>query len=232
MTDSDTAGTGVGEVRAAAEQLKRAVDRHLAAIEERAGESDPTVQDAYSALHDAAHRYDDLLFEVHDEVTPFVFTEGARPLGLAGEDEYDVEPESVSMLARWDFEIEDRDAVIEAGRTAAREAWVDDAEELTGGEVADIGDAFARLIDAYGHDDLVDRAEDFGLVRQGGTTWLVAGDPAAGEDWMDDPFSDVGEDRLIYRVDEIFTTGPEEDAEAYGEGAEEYGAGAEDDRAI
>jgi hypothetical protein len=190
------------------------------------------VQDAYGALHEAARRYDDLLFEVHDEVTPFVFATAVPGSGLTDDDEYDVEPESVSMLARWDFAIDDPDAVIAAGRDAPREPWVDDAEDLTEGEAAGIGAAFARLIDAYGHDELVDRAEEFGLVRQGATTWLLASEPTDGEEWMDDPFAEVAEDRLIYRVDEIFTTGLDEP------GGEEYedddGAAGddEDDRAI
>jgi hypothetical protein len=84
-----------------------------------------------------------------------------------------------------------------------------DAEEQSE-EAVDVGDAFGRLVDAYGHDVLVDRAEEFGLTRRGATTWLLAAVPTDSEEWMDDPFTDVDEDKLIYRVDEIFTTGLEE----------------------
>jgi hypothetical protein len=203
------AAGGGSDVRRAAEALKRAVDSHLAAVEARSGESDPVVQDAYTALHDAAQRYDDLLFEVHDEVTPFVFSESARTLDLVDDEEYEVEPEWVSMFARWDFAVDDRDALMGAGRIAAHEPWMPDGEEQAE-EAADLGDAFGRLVDAYGHDVLVDRAEEFGLTRKGATTWLLAATPAENEEWMDDPFTDVDEDKLIYRVDEIFTTGLEE----------------------
>jgi hypothetical protein len=209
MTDAPTAA-GASDVRIAAEALKRAIDRHLAAVEARSGESDPLVQDAYTTLHDSAQRYDDLLFEVYDEVTPFVFTEEPRSPDLVGEEEeYEVEPEWVSMLARWDFAVDDRDALLAAGGIAAREPWMREAAELPE-EVSDTGDAFGRLVDAYGHDVLVDRAEEFGLARQGATTWLLRAEPTEGEEWMDDPFADVDEGRLLYRVDEIFTTGLEE----------------------
>jgi hypothetical protein len=209
MTDAPMAAGGGNDVRRAADALKRAVDSHLAAVEARSGESDPVVQDAYTALHDAAQRYDDLLFEVHDEVTPFVFSEGTRTLDLVEDEEYQVEPEWVSMLARWDFAVGDRDGLMDAGRVATNQSWVQDAEEQSE-EAADLGDAFGQLLDAYGHDVLVDRAEEFGLTRKGATTWLLAAAPTEGEEWMDDPFSNIDEDKLIYRVDEIFTTGIEE----------------------
>jgi hypothetical protein len=209
MTDAPIAAGGVSDVRRAAEALKQAVDSHLAAVEARSGESDPVVQDAYTALHDAAQRYDDLLFEVHDEVTPFVFSEGARTLDVVDDEAYEVEPEWVSMFARWEFAVDDREALMDAGRIAAHEPWMHGAEEQSEQE-ADVGDAFGRLVDAYGHDVLVDRAEEFGLTRKGATTWLLAAAPTDGEEWMDDPFADVDEDKLIYRVDEIFTTGLEE----------------------
>jgi hypothetical protein len=138
-----------------------------------------------------------------------VFSEGARTLDVVDDEEYEVEPEWVSMFARWEFAVDDREALMEAGRIAAHEPWMHDAEEQSE-EAADVGDAFGRLVDAYGHDVLVDRAEEFGLTRKGATTWLLAAAPTDGEEWMDDPFTDVDEDKLIYRVDEIFATGLEE----------------------
>ena len=59
------------QVRLAAEALKNAIDRHLAAVESRVDELDPSVLEAFDALAAAAEEYDELLYAVHDEVTPF-----------------------------------------------------------------------------------------------------------------------------------------------------------------
>ena len=68
---SDAAQPTASDVRAAAEAVKAAIDRHLAAIENRTGDDDPEVYEAFDALATAAEVYDELLYEVHDEVTPF-----------------------------------------------------------------------------------------------------------------------------------------------------------------
>lgn len=212
MTDAPTATSRLEDVRAAAAAVKSAIDRHLAAVEARTGEGDLAVQDAYTDLHDAAERYDDLLFETYDEVTPFVLTEPPHAMQLAGAEDQDgdAEPAAVSMLARWELEIVDRDAVIEAGRAAIRKPWMQAAEEAADfDQASDLSLAFSQLIDVYGRDELAERADDFGLARLGVTTWLVAGDEVADDDeWMETAFSDVDDQRLIYRVDEV-----EEDAE-------------------
>lgn len=214
MTDAQLTAARLEDVRAAAGSLKAAIDRHLAAVEARTGEGDVAVQDSYTELHDAAERYDDLLFEVYDEVTPFVLAEG--PHGAVAEvadvGEAAVEPSYVSLLARWDLEIVDRDALVEAGHSAAREPWIQEAEGAEDfDEASDISMAFGQLIDAYGRDQLVDRAEDFGLTRQGMTTWLVGLEAPDDEEWMDAAFSDIDERRLVYRVDEIYLDEDEEE---------------------
>jgi hypothetical protein len=71
------------QVRAAVEVLKAALDAHLAAVEARSGENDPQVQAAYDALASAGEAYDDALFSVYEEVTPF------GPVESAEEDEDD-----------------------------------------------------------------------------------------------------------------------------------------------
>ena len=63
------------DVRAAAERLKSAIDRHLEACVDKGGEEDPTVQAAYDALREAAKSYDDALFDAYDEVTPLEFSD-------------------------------------------------------------------------------------------------------------------------------------------------------------
>lgn len=204
---SDSAAVSV-PVRAAAEALKQAIDRHLAAVEARTGESDPAVQVAYTELHDVASRYDDLLFEHHDEVTPFIFadsTEDGAEAELDGYDEQaDGPPRWVSIASRWNLEIVDVDALLDAGALAYLAthpgAGHEDAEE----EAGTVAKALNQLLDAYGERGLVERAEDCGLRPRGSTSWLLATDPVVGEDWMDAPFDDVDPDVLLYRIDELY----------------------------
>lgn len=210
MTDTVTAD--VEEVRAAAAALKAAIDRHLAAVEAREGEgeNDIDVQQAYSELHDAAQRYDDLLFEVYDEVTPFVLAESSdeTEADIGGADEV-TETGWVSMLARWDFEIVDRDDLITAGLSAATSGGIaepsanEDDRDATQA-AGSLSTAFSQLVDAYGRDELAARSADFGLAAHGVTTWIVEADPVDDESWMDEAFMGVDEERLLYRLDEVY----------------------------
>lgn len=68
---SDAALPTVAEVRAAAEAVKAALDRHLAAVERRIGDEDPDVYAAFNELAAASEVYDELLYDRYDEVTPF-----------------------------------------------------------------------------------------------------------------------------------------------------------------
>lgn len=67
---SDAAQPSAAEVRAAAEAVKAALDRHLDAVERRSGQDDPAVYAAFDELAAAAEVYDELLYETYDEVTP------------------------------------------------------------------------------------------------------------------------------------------------------------------
>lgn len=67
---SDAAQPSAAEVRAAAEAVKAALDRHLDAVERRSGEDDPAVYAAFDELAAAAEVYDELLYDTYDEVTP------------------------------------------------------------------------------------------------------------------------------------------------------------------
>jgi hypothetical protein len=55
----------------ALDDLTDALEAHLVACTRSTGEADPAVQAAYTALREAASRYDDLLFTLLDEVTPW-----------------------------------------------------------------------------------------------------------------------------------------------------------------
>ena len=63
---SDAVQPTAAEVRAAAEAVKTALDRHLAAVERRSGEDDQAVYEAFNELAAAAETYDELLYDRYD----------------------------------------------------------------------------------------------------------------------------------------------------------------------
>jgi hypothetical protein len=189
---SDTSPSAA-DVRAAADALKQAIDRHLQAVENRAGEQDEQVQDAYAALHAAAELYDDLLFEVHDEVTPFSFV--APP--VAGPDADEIN--SISVVARRDYDIVDSEQLLSVGRSLF--AADQEAAEVVDG-VDDVSSAVAVLFDRYELEGFDARAEETGLLPAGATTWVLPGLPPRGdEEWVDAPFVAVADADVIYRID-------------------------------
>ena len=117
---SDAAQPTAAEVRAAAEAVKTALDRHLAAVERRTGEDDPAVYEAFNELAAAAEEYDELLYDRYDEVTPFEIpgTEDTLPPYTGPE-----EPNALSVLIRRDY------AVVEPQRLLAQAQRVEAVEE-------------------------------------------------------------------------------------------------------
>src|SRR4051812_24917044 len=99
----DVAQPTIAEVRSAAEAVKAAIDRHLAAVEARTGENDPGVAGAYAALAEAAEAYDELLYDTYDEVTPFEVPHETDLSQYADPDD----PEAISVLIRRDYLIAD-----------------------------------------------------------------------------------------------------------------------------
>lgn len=212
MSEPTTASTSRRDaVRGAAEAVKQALDRHLAAVEARSGEQDLAVQDAYDALHDAAADYDDLLFETYDEVTPFAFIEPESVPVPAPDAQPDAhEAERVTLLARWDLDVAEPEVLLEAGREAVRSERPDDdiAEAVADGEqdqVRSTSRAIYQVLHASGLGGLVERAEDLGLRPRGATTWVLESDRSEG-DWMAAPFAGADEERLVYRFDEVWET--------------------------
>jgi hypothetical protein len=207
------------DVIAAAETLKRAVDAHLYAVAARRGEDDPAVQDAYDALRTAAEAYDEILFEVYDEVTPFDFSAGAESTADGDEEVEDLPlvPDTLSVLLRRDYDVVDPDMLVIAGRAAraevdgaARLATADDdlpegALDIADADDAQVGSAIYHLVHAYGVDGLHVRAEEIGLEPTGGTLWLL--DELDGE-IDDDPFGGIDEEKLRLRLDELYAVDP------------------------
>lgn len=185
------------EVRQAAEALKSAIDAHLRAVEARVDELDPAVLEAFDALAAAAEEYDELLYAVHDEVTPFEVMAEPQP-DYAGSDEI----EALSVFIRRDYLVADPDALAAAARTAA---------EGVDPETATTRTALLDIFDSYDADEIAYRAEELGLQPGDSTMWVVAADPEGVVGWHDDPFSEVPTDLVLYRDDVIDEEAEEED---------------------
>lgn len=189
-------------LQAALDKLTEALATHLHACLARTGEADIAVQSAYTALRNAAERYDDLLFESLDEVTPWEFPEGPNT-DVEYEDGEDATPGSVGVLVRRDYEIGDTDELMSAGREAYGELYPQDPEQSAATDVSHPGRALYQMLHAYGVDGLDERAEDAGLRPRGGTVWVQALAEDDDDTLTNDPFSVADEELLVYRVDEI-----------------------------
>jgi hypothetical protein len=189
----------------ALDELTDALEAHLAACIESTGEADAAVQEAYTALRDAASRYDDLLFTVLDEVTPWEFAEGphAEAEVRAEVEEREDRLTAIALLLRRDYSVADDDAMLAAARQAYAELNPDDTDEMADADVDRAGRALYQLLLAYGVDGLDQRAELAGLVRHGGTLWMQEIDEADVSTLAEDPFGVADEQALVYRLDEV-----------------------------
>jgi hypothetical protein len=193
---SDAAQPTAAEVRAAAEAVKTALDRHLAAVEGRSGEDDPAVYDAFNELAAAAETYDELLYDRYDEVTPFEIpgAEEALPPYTGPE-----EPSAVSVLIRRDYAVADQQRLLaQAGRIEAA-----DAEIVTGeGMAGTVHGALGILFGEYEPDEIASRHKEFGLEEGDSTLWVTAADePAEPGEWLEEPFDQVDPQQVVCRFD-------------------------------
>ncbi|MGW6397665.1 hypothetical protein [Streptomyces sp. NPDC055134] len=200
---SDAAQPTAAEVRAAAEAVKAALDRHLAAVERRSGEDDPAVYEAFNELAAAAEEYDELLYDRYDEVTPFEIpgTEDSLPPYTGPE-----EPNALSVLIRRDY------AVVEPQRLLAQAQRVADVEaesDLVDGAAAAVGTigssvhaALGVLFGEFEPDEIASRHKEFGLEEGDSTLWVTASDePAEPGEWLDAPFDQADPQRVVCRFD-------------------------------
>ncbi|MFG2880799.1 hypothetical protein ACGFYV_00425 [Streptomyces sp. NPDC048297] len=195
---SDAAQPTAAEVRAAAEAIKTALDRHLAAVERRSGEDDPAVYEAFNQLAAAAEVYDELLYDRYDEVTPFEIpgAEDALP-PYAGPEE----PNAISVLIRRDY------AVAEPQRLLAQAQRVEAAEYELVGAADDEGagtvpGALGILFGEFEPDEIASRHKEFGLEEGDSTLWVTAADePAEPGEWLEAPFEQVDPQRVVCRFD-------------------------------
>ncbi|GAA0293513.1 hypothetical protein ACKI1I_08820 [Streptomyces turgidiscabies] len=192
---SDAAQPTAAEVRAAAEAVKTALDRHLAAVERRSGEDDPDVYEAFNQLAAAAEVYDELLYDRYDEVTPFEIpgTDDALP-PYAGPEE----PNALSVLIRRDY------AVVEPQRLLAQAQRVEAADDDGAGvEVSGtVHGALGILFGEFEPDEIASRHKEFGLEEGDSTLWVTAADESADPgEWLEAPFDQVDAERVVCRFD-------------------------------
>jgi hypothetical protein len=191
---SDAAQSTAAEVRAAAEAVKTALDRHLAAVERRSGEDDPAVYEAFNELAAAAEEYDELLYDRYDEVTPFEIpgTEDMPP--YTGPEA----PSALSVLIRRDY------TVAEPQRLLAQAQRVEAAEEpaVAEGAASTVHGALGLLFGEFEPDEIASRHKEFGLEEGDSTLWVTAADDTAepGE-WLEAPFEQVDPQRVVCRFD-------------------------------
>ncbi|MFI1925281.1 MULTISPECIES: hypothetical protein [unclassified Streptomyces] len=192
---SDAAQPTAAEVRAAAEAVKTALDRHLAAVERRTGEDDPAVYEAFNELAAAAEVYDELLYDRYDEVTPFEIPGAEDSLPpYAGPEE----PNALSVLIRRDY------AVAEPQRLLAQAQRIEAADgEGAGGAVSDtVHGALGILFGEFEADEIASRHKEFGLEEGDSTLWVLAADePAEPGEWLETPFEQADPGRVVCRFD-------------------------------
>ncbi|MBQ1000645.1 hypothetical protein [Streptomyces sp. RK62] len=193
---SDAVQPTAAEVRAAAEAVKTALDRHLAAVERRSGEDDPAVYEAFNELAAAAEVYDELLYDRYDEVTPFEIpgAEDALPPYTGPE-----EPSAVSVLIRRDY------SVVEPQRLRAQAERIEAADFEDGADTEASGTVHGALGVLFGEfepDEIASRHKEFGLEEGDSTLWVIASDEQADPgEWLEAPFEGADPQRVICRFD-------------------------------
>ncbi|MGV9880294.1 hypothetical protein [Streptomyces sp. NPDC003006] len=193
---SDAAQPTAAEVRAAAEAVKTALDRHLAAVERRSGEDDPAVYEAFNELAAAAEEYDELLYDRYDEVTPFEIpaTEGALPPYRGPE-----EANALSVLIRRDYAVAEPQRLL---AQAQRVADIDATGQGGAGPADTVHGALGVLFGEFEPDEIASRHKEFGLEEGDSTLWVTASDaPAEPGEWLEAPFDQADPHRVVCRFD-------------------------------
>ncbi|MBC2866674.1 hypothetical protein [Streptomyces mexicanus] len=211
---SDAAQPTAAEVRAAAEAVKTALDRHLAAVERRSGEDDPAVYEAFNQLAAAAEAYDELLYDRYDEVTPFEIPGDDSLPPYTGPEE----PNAISVLIRRDY------AVAEPQRLLSQAQRVEAADVETGtgigqGATGSLHGALGILFGEYEPDEIASRHKEFGLEEGDSTLWVTASEePADPGEWLEAPFEHVDPQHVVCRFDvsAVFDDEPDDEDDDLG----------------
>ncbi|MFI1716087.1 hypothetical protein [Streptomyces litmocidini] len=213
---SDAAQPTAAEVRAAAEAVKTALDRHLAAVERRTGDDDPAVYEAFNALAAAAETYDELLYDRYDEVTPFEIpgADGNLP-PYAGPDE----PHALSLLIRRDYAVAEPQRLLAQARRVAELDDDADTRAVAKAGVSPLA-ALGVLFGEYEPDEIASRHKEFGLEEGDSTLWVTAAEelPEPGE-WLAAPFDHADAERIVCRFDVSSVFDEEDEDESVDAGA-------------
>ncbi|GAB2691911.1 hypothetical protein [Kitasatospora kifunensis] len=188
---SDAAQLTRTEVREAAEAVKAAIDRHLEAVSSTTAADDPAVFAAYEELAAAAIHYDQLLYEVYDEVTPFEVPGDGGPGSYQGPEE----PEAISVLIRRDYRIAD------PRRLRGQAERLDDSLPAVADAAEGVTAAVGIIFGEYEPDEIAARAEEFGLEEGDSTLWVTAADPGEPGEWLAEPFDSPDPQALLCRFD-------------------------------
>ncbi|AJT68166.1 hypothetical protein [Streptomyces chattanoogensis] len=202
---SDAAQPSAAEVRAAAEAVKAALDRHLDAVERRSGPDDPAVYAAFDELAAAAEVYDELLYDTHDEVTPFEIPGNEALPAYAGPEE----PSAVSVLIRRDYTVATPQRLLHQAQRiadldpdAVDEAAVNGSGEAAGVVGTSVHAALGVLFGEFEPDEIASRHKEFGLEEGDSTLWVAAADePTEPGEWLSAPFDQADPQRVVCRFD-------------------------------
>ncbi|MFH8572098.1 hypothetical protein [Streptomyces sp. NPDC017993] len=204
---SDAAQPSAAEVRAAAEAVKAALDRHLDAVERRSGQDDPAVYAAFDELAAAAEAYDELLYDTYDEVTPFEIPGSDVLPSYAGPEE----PSALSVLIRRDYTVVEPQRLLHQAQRIA-DLDPDAADDVPANGSAGAGAsgvvgnsvhaALGVLFGEFEPDEIASRHKEFGLEEGDSTLWVAAADdPAEPGEWLSAPFDQADPQRVVCRFD-------------------------------
>ncbi|MFR9673987.1 hypothetical protein [Streptomyces sp. TR02-1] len=207
---SDAAQPTAADVRAAAEAVKAALERHLEAVERRSEaadsgvpvpEADTAVYAAFDELAAAGERYDELLYDVYDEVTPFEVPGGDAMPDYTGPDE----PRALTVFIRRDYTVSEPLRLLSQAQRVTDldpESTEDERERHGAAAGRSVHAALGVVFGEYEPDEIATRHKEFGLDEGDATLWIAAADEAAepGE-WLAAPFDDADPERVVCRFD-------------------------------
>jgi hypothetical protein len=209
---------GAEDVRRAAEALKDAIDRHLFAVETRLGDLDFGLEQAYGDLADVGERYNALMLDAYDEVTPFVVA-GEPEGGYALEDEGDEagaeadmdlfhaalaaqhRPVIVDVQLRRRYAMVNGSMLVGGGQEAFAAAPAELRDELNLPYPENEAQALFVLAQIAGVDQLDQAAPSMGLEPRSGYVWFVAGDVDLPLE-PSDTFLEPEDDNVLFVIDE------------------------------